>query len=484
VIFITLASWASATQTHIPGDELTPDSYHYFCGNENDSIVVHAPENALTNIYWTFESTGDLTWDLDSIIITVDDMGLWSFSSQETGSFPFSVYIISALPYEPGNFADENICTFSFSRILDAQNTEENSSYLWSTQETTQTISVDAPGIYTVTVTNVCGEGVFSKTITQGNPNAPDLGPDQEFCLGGTTTLDPQSTNVTSTLWSTGSTDPQLVIGESGSYWVHVEDANGCYVEFDTVTWKNNIVWTSILPGNADSICIYKETSLNVWTLIGTVGTTTTNFLDITSAPQEQSYSYRLAIVDTCGNESDMSSYHTTITLLSTYDSGTNTYGFTWSPYYGLTVADYSLYGIDASNVVHFVGSVPGNQFFFNYLNPDLTYIKYFVGFETPNCDGTKANVIVKSNWIQSVITDIEEKVTISFSVYPNPANDQLNLTIEKEIFDVQIFNTLGQAILTESNTKVLNINNLSSGMYIISVSANGLNTNQRFVKQ
>lgn len=505
MLMMSIISWnLSASVQHVYLDNTYNPEYFYFCGI--DSVIIHKPTTAINSIYWN-PPVGPNTYDVDSVIVTSINTGTWSFYSDEVGK-NFYVYFLTAGPVEPTcMLTDTSFCTATFSLPLDAENHLPGghaSTYLWSTGATTRTITATTPGIYSVTVTNACGSDVYTKNVYHANPNAPQLGADQTFCWGSSSVLDPLSTNVASWSWSTGETTPTITVDTTGTYWVYLVDNNGCsgrdtvqitsllpigeeicYVEFDTITWKNNINWTSVLPGNADSIRIYKETSLNVWTLIGTVGTTTTNFLDIASAPQAQSYSYRLAIVDTCGNESDMSSYHTTITLLSSYDSGTNTYGFTWSPYYGLTVADYYLFGIDASNNVTQIGTVPGNQFFYNYINPNLAYIKYFVGFETPDCNGAKANVIVKSNWIikDPLITGIQDEVNIPFTIYPNPANDHLNLSIEKEVFDVQILSPLGQVLLTESNTKVLNISHLSPGMYIISVSADGITSKEKFFK-
>jgi len=257
-----------------------------------------------------------------------------------------------------------------------------------------------------------------------------------------------------------------------------------CYVGFDTLTWKNDDHWTTTnMPGNADSVRIYKETSLNVWTLIGTVSKSVDHFLDMVSLPQQQSYSYKIAIVDTCGNESDLSSSHTTITLMSAYDQPSNTYGFTWSAYYGIIVNDYYLYGIDGTGSVTQVGSVPGNQFMFNYFNPNPGFVKYFVGFETPDCNA-KTNVIVKSNWVikDSLLTSVHEVGIIPFAVYPNPASDQVTLKFDATDFQVQLFTTLGQVLLSEHNTKVLDVSNVSKGLYIIQVTVNGTVNKQKII--
>ena len=504
MLVMSIISWnLSASVQHVYLDNTYAPEYFYFCGI--DSIIVHKPTTAVSNIYWD-PPVGAYMFNIDSVIITSINTGTWSFYSDEVGK-NFYVYFLTSGPVEPAcMLTDTSFCTSTFSLPLDAENHLPGgyaSTYLWSTGATTRTITATIPGIYSVTVTNACGSDVYSKTITQSNPNAPQLGADQTFCWGSSSVLDPLSTNVASWLWSTGETTPTITVDTTGSYWVYLVDNNGCsgrdtveitalvpigeevcFVEFDTVTWKNSINWTNNLPGNADSVRVYKEDGIN-WVPIGTVDKDTTHFLDTASNPQAQSYSYKIAVIDTCGNESALSAYHKTITLLSAYDQPSNTYGFTWSEYEGLVVSYYYLYGIDAFNNVTLIATVNGSVTMYNYVNPNPAFIKYYVGFETPDCNGTKANVIVKSNWIikDPLITGIQEVVSLPFTVYPNPANDQINISLEKEVFNVQILTTLGQVLLTESNTKVLNISNLSKGMYTISVSANGITTNEKFFK-
>ncbi|MEI6117841.1 MAG: T9SS type A sorting domain-containing protein [bacterium] len=502
IISIGCSSKSWASHVHVYLNNTWNNEYHYFCSI--DTIIVHKPSIAVNSILWD-PPVGPNVGMADSVIITVANTGTWNFYSDEIFKY-FYVYIISSPPYEPACMVnDTSFCTSTFLLTLDAQNNAPGghaSTYQWSTGATTQYIDVTSTGTYTVTITNACGSAVYSKNITQANPNAPHLGPDQTFCLGSSSVLSTGSTNVNSYLWSTGATTPTITVNTSGDYWAYVLDNNGCsgrdtihinvltstdepicYVEFDTLTWKNNTNWTTNLPGNADSVHIYKEVSLNVWNKIGSVPKTVSNFLDMASAPQAQSYSYKIAIVDTCGNESNLSPYHTTITLLSAYDQGTNTYGFNWSAYYGLTVNDYFLYGINASNQVTQIASVPGNVYMYNYVNPNLSYIKYFVGFQAPTCNA-KTNVIVKSNWVQSDINvGIRETMQIPFIVFPNPTTDKLNINVEMVDFQVEISNMFGQVLLTEQNTKVLNVDNLAQGVYIISISADGIKTNKMFIK-
>ncbi len=489
MLILTTAIHATVQNKYL--DNTGATQYVYFNGIPlGDTLVIHAPSSAISGLEWTTPTFTSIS-NQDSIIITTSNTGQWGFYSDQTPSKTVYIYRLYSPPTASPSMADTdtNFCTVTINLPLDAGNQNPGghaATYLWSTGATTRIITIHQLGTYTVTITNACGIATFTKIVTQNNSNAPHLGTDKTFCWGSTYSLDPLSTNVSSYQWSTGETTPTISIDTTGSYWVFLVDNNGCngrdtiqittlvptsepicYVEFDTLTLKNNINWTANLPSNADSVNIYKETSLGVWTLIGTVHKSVDHFVDNGSVPNAQSYSYKIAVIDTCGNESVLSSYHTTITLLSTYDSGTDTYGFSWSPYYGLTVSDYYLYGINANGVATLIGTVPGNQFMFNYVNPSTLFHRYFVAFQTPSCS-SKTNVLVKSNWVQSVLTGINELTNQTLKVYPNPAQDIVRID-GAFIGTLRLLDITGRLVLEQVNKDgYINISTLAKGCYIL----------------
>jgi hypothetical protein len=258
---------------------------------------------------------------------------------------------------------------------------------------------------------------------------------------------------------------------------------NICYVEFDPLTIKNNINWTQNLPSNVDSIRIYNEVSTNVWNLIGAVSSGQNHFTDMNSSPLNQSYSYKISSVDTCGNESALSTAQTTITLLAAYDIGTNTYGFTWSPYQGLSVSNYYLYGVNISGTETILGSVPGNQYFYNITNPFPGFIKYFVGFSTPTCD-SKTNHLVKSNYVSSInaISDLTNAEN-SLKFYPNPVTDILKIDSDLKIDKIEISDITGR-ILLNSEVNKIDCSNLANGVYYITITTSKGFFIKKFIKK
>ncbi|MCB0855668.1 MAG: gliding motility-associated C-terminal domain-containing protein [Bacteroidetes bacterium] len=107
------------------------------------------------------------------------------------------------------------------------------STYLWQDGTTNPTMTVAAPGLYSVIVTNFCGADTASKNVDYlSPPPAFDLGPDSQLCEGNTLTLNTGRAGFNH-LWHDGSTATSYTITSPGTYHVHV--SNMCGSVRDTV---------------------------------------------------------------------------------------------------------------------------------------------------------------------------------------------------------------------------------------------------------
>lgn len=133
--------------------------------------------------------------------------------------------------------------------VLDAGST---GTYSWSTGDTTQTITVTAPGIYWVTVTDSgCSS---SDTIVVQGLAAPALGSDTTLCAGQDLSLDAGPGS--SYLWSTGATTQTISPAASGQYWVNVYFGSCVLSDTVDVTFipypvPNLPADTTLCPGNS-----------------------------------------------------------------------------------------------------------------------------------------------------------------------------------------------------------------------------------------
>lgn len=148
-------------------------------------------------------------------------------------------------------------CTGS-STTLDAGS---YSSYLWSNNETTQTITVNTAGPYSVTVTNAAGcTGVASVNVTQSNSLSPHIVGTLAICSGASTILD-AGAGFANYLWSTTDATQTITVSTAGQYSVTVSDAGGC-TGTDQVTVQVSTNPTPTISGNTN-ICAGSSTTLD-----------------------------------------------------------------------------------------------------------------------------------------------------------------------------------------------------------------------------
>jgi len=151
---------------------------------------------------------------------------------------------------DPAITGNTSFCSGS-STTLDA-GTGTGWSYLWNTGATTQTINVTGAGTYWVDVTDVCGTGTDSITITV-NPNpVVNLGNDTTLCPGDNLLLNATTTGATY-LWQNNSMNATYNVTGAGVYSVQVT-VNGC-TGSDNINVSYNSPFTINL-GNDTMLCI------------------------------------------------------------------------------------------------------------------------------------------------------------------------------------------------------------------------------------
>lgn len=94
--------------------------------------------------------------------------------------------------------------------------------------------------------------------------------------------------------------------------------------------------------------------------------------------------------------------------------------------------------------------------------------------FPTP---ATQNIVLSKYPGAQGV--GLSAKEEIKFSVYPNPATDNITITGEFQNASVSIVNTVGQVVLSQevNSGNQINVSSLKSGMYMVKMQKDGVTT-------
>ena len=182
----------------------------------NGAYITLNAENPNSTYLWNSGSTFPS--------ITVDTAGIFSvYVENQCGTTydEISLTIDSQPILELGQ--DTIICPDD-TIVLDAGNSGMD--YLWSTQETTQTIDVTNAGFFSVTVSNACGTEVDYIEISEIMIDI-NLGNDTLICEGDSITINVYDLFSDNYLWNTGFQLPALEIFEKGIYSVSVVNICG-----------------------------------------------------------------------------------------------------------------------------------------------------------------------------------------------------------------------------------------------------------------
>jgi hypothetical protein len=200
---------------------------------EQDTLLVCAGESKtlsvfpdITNILW---SSGDTLTN-----INVNAAGkYWVRGTNQCGTVA-DTFWVKILPQEQYNFSlgnDVFQCD-SINTTLSISNPFLND-YLWSTGDTTQTISVNQAGTIWASSNSQCGLRTDTISLFVFPQAQVNLGQDTSLCLGQTLNLN--AGNFKSYNWNTQDTTASIVAKQSNTYFVQVQDNNNCTTK-DSIT--------------------------------------------------------------------------------------------------------------------------------------------------------------------------------------------------------------------------------------------------------
>jgi hypothetical protein len=290
-----------------------------------------------------------------------------------------------------------------------------------------------------------------------------------------------------------------------------------CMVTVDSLSINNIVYWDKTAYGNVDSFIVYREiqTAPSIYTRIGAQPyNSLSQFIDTTrhvgglvnGDPNGGSYRYKLQTLDTCGNYSALGPYHNTI-YIQHNSSGV----FSWATPYSIEnqsspVTNYVLFCDTANtNVWTAIQSVAGNQqqvadAGYNHHSSIANWRVDANGF---NCNPTlrltngnngtmAAKVRSHSNQNNNRVSGIKQTSgTNQATIYPNPANNILNIgfAVTTNKVAVKITSLLGSEVynntqsLSGSNLSI-DISNLANGTYLVQITTDTINEIKKIVKQ
>jgi hypothetical protein len=371
-------------------------------------------------------------------------------------------------------------------------------------------------GSYTVRITeNNCPVVSSAVQVTiHPTPATPQITSSGtiDACTGGTLTLT-ATAGYASYNWSNGGQSQATQVSSSGDYTVTVTNAQGCsatslpytvnaslmdiptvcIVGYDDVTNSNRVIWENPVTEGIDSFYVYRETNVaNQYAKLGAVAFEDLSvFTDVTANPAVQAYRYKLSVLDTCGTESALSGLHKTIHLTINQGVG-QTWNLIWSHYEGIEFGSYNIYRGTNQNDLTLLTTIASNLSSYTDLTPPAGLLYYQIEVVNEDgCDPTRSFSSSKSNIVNNSepVAGIEQQSNWSVSLYPNPANDYVTLTLHGQVNanSLEIFDVQGRLLhsdkLTAQST-VLDVQQYQRGMYIIRVSTEKGQHELRFVKQ
>lgn len=219
----------TVTESPLPNPQISGNLS--FCSGQQTTLTASGG----TTYLW---SNGETT-----TAISVSTPGNYSVTAFNTCGQAVSVPVtVSENPLpNPQISGNNSFCTGQQTTLTASGGT----SYLWSNGQTSPSITATAPGSYTVTAFNTCGQTVSAPfTVSEMLlPNAHIAG-ETTFCAGQQTAL--TASGGTSYLWSTGQTGTNLTVSTPGIYSVSVN--NSCGTDIETVTISIASVSASFTP--------------------------------------------------------------------------------------------------------------------------------------------------------------------------------------------------------------------------------------------
>jgi hypothetical protein len=455
-VWITDAAGCSVTQAFaVPEpDELRLDIYSNgtSCGTSEGVIYINyaVGGTAPYTYLWSDNSTADTLGNVPSGLygLTLTDAngcaitataGVYSFG----GPYIYDPVITAA----NCGLADGSIEAY----LVPAGN---NTQLLWSTGDTTASISGLEPGTYTLEITNDenCS-AYYSFDIVTKAPERQPL----------------------------------------------------CVVTVDSTTSTNLLVWEKIGDLAIHHYNIYRETTVpGEFQWIDTVlNSNMSIFNDVVASPINRSWKYRITAVNDCGIESVPSIAHKTIHL-TTIDLGNDDFKIVWNYYEGASYASYNIYRFTNSTGWEPIATTPASLPYFIDTPPNTVGLDYMVDIElAEDCtaDFTKAQDFNSSrsnkdkgqfNAGNGTGDSNNGLIELHFgsgtvSLYPNPVSGESVFVALEAVptADYTIVSITGQQVgagsLSEGTTAI-GLQELQSGIYIMHLFNNNEHTSLRFV--
>jgi len=276
-----------------------------------------------------------------------------------------------------------------------------------------------------------------------------------------------------------------------------------CVVTVDTLVNHNLIVWEKEITTTIDHYNIYREnTSSGAYDNIGSVlYDDMSEFEDVVANPSIGASRYKISAVNNCGVESQLSQAHRPIHLTMT-PGNLGTYSLEWNNYEGNNYYQGFLIQryLNSTGWVT-IDTLPSYTTTFFDLPPNTDGIKYLITIDGCYCVPTSSVKATGGPYTQA-LSNLEEDdyatnyITIiknieannsSVKIYPNPAINFVQVKSNKsdlsKIYIMDIAGKIVKQITISGTDDIINIDDLSKGIYILKIETKTSITTHKLIK-
>ena len=483
---------------------------HRITVTQNDTYIATFVQGGSSNptVYNSIEATacGNYTWNNQTYTESGEYQQTFTAASSADSIVTLTLTILPAPQPTITLYGELDACNPSSVAFA----TEQYQSYLWSNGATSMITSTSVPGYYYVEVTDENGCTGISEQMNIGISNALAEAPQisvvgmnsENHNVVAWSALDNENVNAyriyrennvanvyepmanieaSQTTWTDETADPSArayrykvtAVDECGGESPMSDYHKTMHLTINQGignTW--NLIWSHYEGFNFGTYRIYRGTSPSNMTMIGEVPSNLNSYTDNTATDNTGFY-YQVEVVrNSRSRDAEISSRSNIV------DNG-------YLPEYTITVM--------SANPNR--GTVTGGGTY-----PEGTVITIeaianegfeFASWSDENTDNPRQiTVTADATYIASFIpaTGIEENASLEISLFPNPANDILNISSSETISEIEIVNTLGQVVKRieiNSDNAVCDVNELKAGVYVVRTHTEGMVVSQRkFVKE
>jgi len=188
-----------------------------FCSNSN-TLLTATP--GFSSYAWTGGGSGQT--------LSVTAGGTYSVTASDAfGCTDVESVLVQENPFSEPTISGGSLLCPGATLTLTA-NGPNYQDYAWSNAQNTQSITINAPGPYSVTVTATNGcTGTASISILPASPVNTSISGNPVICQGGSTTLTATG-SFSDYSWSNGLSGPTISVNQVGQYTVTVTSSEGC----------------------------------------------------------------------------------------------------------------------------------------------------------------------------------------------------------------------------------------------------------------